>query len=392
MLPVIANANAAMPVTANAAADLDLFNNAFAGFSGASRFLRPRKMDFALNAGGTVTTINNGDVIGVLLGVAPYDHCTWYERSYNPGQEPASPDLCWVRYTPDTFPEGLPAEFRRKVNINGAERWAFRIARRTVWALLAHDGNGQAMLDIDNPVIMDMTSASMWGKSDTRSHSYKWSGLKGFCAQWSTGGRQCNPSMFWTQILIDPVSSVAGVVVFRPVLTQQGTPSWLDNDTYSRVIETALGSNVADMLKVTEILTRGAKAGAPVQSSQPAGTPVQPTVAQPVQQPAAQPAPQPAAPVTAPMAGVDTNVTKPAGPVPPTASESASLLARAQEIIAAKKAAASTPAAEPAQPASQAPAQPAQPVQTAQAARPAVADAATEGLASIMSSLSDMPF
>ena len=115
---------------------LAMFNNAFAGFSTGARFLRARKLDFQITSGGETSIIPNGKLVAVLLGVAPFNHCTWYERDYAPGQEPAAPDLCWVQKTANDFPAALPEMYRHKVNINGQERWKFRIARRTVWALV----------------------------------------------------------------------------------------------------------------------------------------------------------------------------------------------------------------------------------------------------------------
>lgn len=371
MLPVISNTELSMPSFGDDAQALDLFNAAFNGFSAAFRFLRPRKMDFAINSGGTVTTLGADDVVGVLLGVAPYDHCTWYEKKFTPGQEPERPDLLWIRYTPTTFPEALPAQYRRKVNVGGTERWDFRIARRTVWALLTRDANGQAMLDIDNPVILDMTSASMFGRSDERSGLYKWAGLKNFCARWSAGGRYCNPSMFWMKICLDQFSSVSGVVVFKPALGDNGQPAWLDNATYAHVVEAARSQSVAEMLAITEILHRGDRDAAPEAPAAPAA-PVAPAA--------------PAAPVT---------------PVPPvqaateTREETVtnSLLHSAQTIIenrvqqeAAAQATAEPAPAEPAQPAE--PAEDAPETKKASVPDPVgMSDAGRIGLNSLMTSL-----
>lgn len=365
---------------------LAMFNNAFAGFSTGARFLRARKLDFQITSGGETTIIPNGKLVAVLLGVAPFNHCTWYERDYAPGQEPAAPDLCWVQKTANDFPDALPEMYRHKVNINGQERWKFRIARRTVWALVVEDGQGGVMLDIDNPVIFDITSASMYGKSDARTHSYKWAGLRGFCAQFSTPVVTINPSMFFIQIALDP-DATQGVVVFRPAITNQGTPQYLSQESWQAVVNAAQSTQVTDMLRVTETLEwpkGGAKptAQATVQTvsyppSQEAA-PVQPAA------PAAQSEPAPAqavvpADVVAPAASASVTVT------PDLLNAAQSVLQQAQQ--AAQPAAAPQPVAPPAEPAPAA--QPeAKPQPTFQ--QPQVSDAAKRGIANLLGDLTGL--
>ena len=375
---------------------LAMFNNAFAGFSTGARFLRARKLDFQITSGGETTIIPNGKLVAVLLGVAPFNHCTWYERDYAPGQEPAAPDLCWVQKTANDFPDALPEMYRHKVNINGQERWKFRIARRTVWALVVEDGQGGVLLDIDNPVIFDITSASMYGKSDARTHSYKWAGLRGFCAQFSTPVVTINPSMFYIQIALDP-DATQGVVVFRPAITQQGTPQYLSQESWQAVVNAAQSAQVTDMLRVTETLEwpkGGAKPAtqATVQTvsyppSQEAA-PIQSTAA-----PAAQPDPAPAqavvpADVVAPAANATAAVT------PDLLNAAQSVLQQAQQ--AAQPAAASQPA-----PATQQTAQPTAASQPAPAAQPEakpqptfqqpqVSDAAKRGIANLLGDLTGL--
>ena len=362
-----------------------LMESAFDGFGNSLRILKPGKMDFVVVEGGQEVRIPNGGVVGVLLGVAPHNYCTWYERQYNPGQEPMRPDLCWVQHEPDYYPDALPEMYRRKVNIQGQERWGYRIARRTVWALMTVQGD-QMYLDLNRPVVLDITSMSLFGKSDTQSHSYRWAGLRGFCDRFSQPGVfQCNPAMFPIQIVIDPQSSVSGVVLFRPQMAN-GSPCYLDSSTYTAVIEAASSSSVAEMLKVREILTYtptgAAPVAAPMASPAPAAPMASPAPAAPVAAPMAAPvvapvaAPAPAAPVAAPVAA--------------PAATPGELLARAADVLG--KAAAAQPAAQPAapvvQPAPQVPQQP-QPMAApvVQPAAASVNDEAKAALGGIMDAL-----
>lgn len=365
---------------------LAMFNNAFAGFSTGARFLRARKLDFQITSGGETTIIPNGKLVAVLLGVAPFNHCTWYERDYAPGQEPAAPDLCWVQKTANDFPDALPEMYRHKVNINGQERWKFRIARRTVWALVVEDGQGGVLLDIDNPVIFDITSASMYGKSDARTHSYKWAGLRGFCAQFSTPVVTINPSMFFIQIALDP-DATQGVVVFRPAITNQGTPQYLSQESWQAVVNAAQSTQVTDMLRVTETLEwpkGGAKPTVQATVQTVSYPPSQ--EAAPVQSaaPAAQPEPAPAqavvpADVVAPAASASVTVT------PDLLNAAQSVLQQAQQ--AAQPAAAPQPAA--AQPE---PTPAAQPEAKSQPTfqQPQVSDAAKRGIANLLGDLTGL--
>ena len=352
MLPVVFNqTDAQMPVLPGQDNFTDAFlANAFGDFQSGYRYLRPKKINFQVDGGGASIQLENNKVVGVLLGVAPHNFCTWYERKYQVGMEPTAPDLVWVQTTPDTFPDALPEQYRKKVNVGGNERWDFRIARRTVWALVTQDGNGQYMLDLDNPVIFDMTSASMYGKSDDASGTYKWAGMKQFCAKYSSAGHSCSPLMFYTQIMLDINSPVQGVVVFRPVLNNNGVPAFLDNDTYAMVVEKAQSAVVADMLKVTEILTYG-------QNKVPQTPPVQAATA-PAQPEPVRPEPQPE-------------------PAPVQPSENGGLLEQAQALLSKPAQPAPEPVAH--EPHVHAPS----PTQKASAA-------ATAGIASIMGSLGDL--
>jgi hypothetical protein len=292
-----------------------LMDNAFSGFGAGLRILKPGKMSFKLIENRQEVDIPNGQVFGVLLGVAPCNYASWYARQYAPGQEPSRPDLVWMMPTADTFPDALPPEYHQKVSVNGQERWGFRIARRTVWALMTNQ-NGQFYLDLERPVVLDITSTSLYGNSDPRSNSYRWGGIKGFCDRHSQPGVfRCNPAMFVTQIILDPQSPVSGVMLFRPNLDQNGNPAYLDSQTYTSVIQTASTERITEMLRVNEILTytpNGVGATQPVpaavnignsaQVMQPMAQPVQQPVAQPVQQPVVQPVQQPVAqPVQQPV-------------------------------------------------------------------------------------------
>lgn len=275
------------------------------GFSANYNFIRPGKMDFTLTEGGVPRQVANGQVVGVCLGIAPHDFCTWYAKKYTPGQEPERPDLLWEWPNREVFPDALPAQYQQKILLNGSMRWDFRIARRSVWALATTDANGQMALNLSSPYILDITSMSLFGKSNTQVNQYRWSGLIGFCNRFSQPPHFiCSPSMFLTQILLDAASSVSGVMVFRPMLSPDGNaPQYLDSATFSAVVNTMLSQQVQDMLKVREILdyTPGnaapAQPAAPVQQPQPVAAPVQ----QPVQTATAPVTPQPAAPVQQPV-------------------------------------------------------------------------------------------
>ena len=350
-----------------------LMDNAFSGFGAGLRILKPGKMSFKLIENRQEVDIPNGQVFGVLLGVAPCNYASWYARQYAPGQEPSRPDLVWMMPTADTFPDALPPEYHQKVSVNGQERWGFRIARRTVWALMTNQ-NGQFYLDLERPVVLDITSTSLYGNSDPRSNSYRWGGIKGFCDRHSQPGVfRCNPAMFVTQIILDPQSPVSGVMLFRPNLDQNGNPSYLDSQTYTSVIQTASTERITEMLRVNEILTyspNGAGVIQPVPAAvnignsaqvmqpmaQPAPQPVQQPMAQPVQQPAPQPVAQP---VQQPMAQ-------------PAPSGMNDMLSRAAAVLDGAPAPAAQPAPAPA--AQPAPAPAAQPA-PAPAAQPAPAPA-----------------
>lgn len=309
------------------------------GFSANYNFIRPGKMDFTLTEGSVPRQVANGQVVGVCLGIAPHDFCTWYAKKYTPGQEPERPDLLWEWPNREVFPEALPAQYRQKILLNGSMRWDFRIARRSVWALATTDANGQMALNLSNPYILDITSMSLFGKSNTQVNQYRWSGLIGFCNRFSQPPHFiCSPSMFLTQILLDATSSVSGVMVFRPMLSPDGNaPQYLDSTTFNAVVNTMLSQQVQGMLKVREILdyTPGNAApvqtAAPVQQPQPAPQPVAAPVQQPVQTATAPVTPQPAAPVQQPV--------QPQAVTPSEAGPIEDLLGQASAVLNAAQAA-----------------------------------------------------
>lgn len=264
----------------------NVFDDAFNGFGGANfRRIKVRKLDFALCENGAQEVVPANGLYAVLVGAAPVNHCVWYSRVYAPGQEPEAPDLTWIQHTPDTFPDALPVEFRRKQNVNGQERWAFQICRRTVWCV-ARIVNGQLFLDTEKPYIFDLTSSSLFGKSIPEQNMYKWGGLRDVCRQYSTATFTCTPSMFLTQIVLDVNSPVQGVVMFKPMRDNNGNMLFLDESNLYQVQECAMRQSTQDLAVVRENLTYGdAPAQAqPMVSTTPAATvhqvqtPVQPTV------------------------------------------------------------------------------------------------------------------
>lgn len=367
--------------------------------SGGMRFIRPRKSDFLLVDGGNQEVVYGHELFGVLICAAPTNHCVWYAKEFAPGQEPAAPDLIWNQTAPDVFPDALPEQYRHKIIRNGQERWGFQIRRRTIWALCRKDMNGQMMLDVSRPYILDLTSMSLFGKPNLQQNAYKFANFKDVCNQYSSNGFICTPSMFVTQIFLDPNVSVTGVVVFRPQRDPQGNLVFLDGQTIQSVYEARMSQEVQDVREVKEKLDWTPDGG--VQPTQPVvlptiGTPVQPTpmaVPQPAPIPAApvqpmpQPAPIPAAPVQpvpVPTPAIQQTISeaRPNNPehLPPAAMND--LLANAQSVLAAGAAPTSVPLAPQPAPIPAAPVQPApQPVQEGSESN------LSEGFNNILSSL-----
>lgn len=340
-------------------------NNDFSGFSGGTfRRIKPRKVDFILHDGGNQESIPHNGLYAVLIGAAPHNHCIWYARDYAPGQEAGPPDLVWIQPSPDVFPAALPQQFRQKVMRNGAERWAFQICRRTVWAIIRNSADGQMSLDLERPYVLDLTAMSMFGKSKAENNFYRWGGLKTVCDTHSNSGFVCTPSMFITQIVIDTDSPMSGVVMFKPMRDANGNLSLLDGGTIMKVHECRMRQSTQDMLTVHEKLDYEAlpevpaaapqqPVAAPVPQSVPVAAPIpQPTLLTPAPQPVAAPAPQPVAP--APDAA-------------PVNNSMESLLAQAQQLLNSQNAAPQpTPVPQPAPVAAPVP----QPVAPAEAVTP----------------------
>ena len=232
------------------------FDNSFKDLGTASgRRLKVRKSDFLIQDGQNLEVVAAHEMYAVLLGSAPCNHAVWYEQQYAPGQEPAAPDLVWNMETPDTYPDALPAQFRHKIVVQGTEKWAYQINRRTVWAQFKKGADGKYFLDLQNPFILDLTSMSLYGKNDPNSKTLKWANLKAFCAARSTTTYNVLPYMFLTQIILDPLVSVSGVVSFKPFTDENGNIIFLDAETMGNVANAALSKQVQDLAIVREKLT-----------------------------------------------------------------------------------------------------------------------------------------
>lgn len=296
MLPVTINNSNALPqlpesLMALFKADAE---QDWAGLGSTSvRRLKVGKMGFTVGSGQDAKEYGPNDLAGVCIATAPHNHCVWYERDYAPGMEPAQPDLIWEQKTDGYICPALPQQFHKKVVRNGAERWAFQTLRRTVWAFFTTDPNGQMMLDLDNPVVFDITSANLYGKSYPDQNMYKWTGLIALCKRISVNGATITPAMFPTQICIDGKMSIGGVVVFRPAIGANGYPTFLDVQSIVAIREKRTSPEVQDMLAIREKLEYGQ-----AQDTTPAPEP-RPIQPQPVTG-SAQPAPaqsaQPATP------------------------------------------------------------------------------------------------
>lgn len=289
--------------------------------------LKLGRMGFTIGVGAEAQTIPFDQLVGVCIATAQYNHCTWYQRSYQPGQEPEAPDLVWIQKVEGQFPDALPKKFHQKVVKDGSERWDFKIQRRSVWAFMHPDGKGGLMLDLDNPVVFDISSMNLFGKSFPDQNMYKWTGLISLCKRMSVGGIVVTPAMFPIRIFPDGKVSNASVVVFQPMMCNDNKSiQFLDGATIRAVREKRMSPEVQDMLNVVEKLTFDG-ADAPMPTPQPIQPqPIQPqqTVPTPAAQQtivqAAQPDPQPQA------------YAKPQAAPQPT--DMASLLAQAQAALA----------------------------------------------------------
>lgn len=321
-LPIAYSNNA--PLSADLEQQLrEQFDESFAQLGGGTfRTIRPRKMDFLLRDGQTETVVPADKMFGVLLRASPVNHAVWYERKYAPGQEPARPDLVWKMPTATTFHPALPEKFHSKQLVDGHESWAFQIVRRTVWALLRVDPQGQAYLDLESPYVLDVSSMSMFGAGVPAQHFYKFAGLRTFCTQ-QGAGRVITPSMFITQLLLDPTVSVTGVMLFRPQLNPDGSLVLLDTPLIQAILQRASSPEVVDLCDVKEqdnYSNRGS--AAPTQA--PAAVPT----------PAAAPAPTAMpTPVAAPAPVQTASAVASPTPTQPATSDTAHLLEQAQQLF-----------------------------------------------------------
>lgn len=327
------------------------------GFQGTFNRIKVGKMDFGLVESGVTRRVENGQVIGVCLGMSPTDYCSWYEKTYEPGQEPEVPDLVWLWPDHNKFPASLPVQWHTKKNRQNQDRWDFRIARRSVWALIQpHPSTGQFYLNVEAPFIFDITSASLYGKSDPQINWYKWAGLVQMCNRFSQPPNFiCSPAMFLTRIRIDPPSTVSGVVYFEPLMAQNGSPMYLDSNTFTQVVEVMQTQTIRDMLQVREILEWPKQSSFTAQSSMQNAQSVATAknVSSPVNQPTAQntaneslvPPMQTATSVAQPLAEPQPTATmqQPVQPEAQIDAETQSRLAAAQAILSQGVAASSAP-------------------------------------------------
>lgn len=254
------------------------FTDAFSGFSSGLRWVRHTNNGFELRRGGsTEDTIMVNAFVAVLLKVSPYNHCTWYERDFAPGQEPEQPNLVWLDTQGNgTHPAALPPQFRQKIVKNGREVWAYKIARRTVWALAKMGPTGVSSIDFDNPVLLDISSSSLFGHAQPQAGIFKWNELAAFCKQRSGNGFVCSPTMFLTRIVPDNMAHTIGVWNFQPMLNQQtGQLEYLPYDLIEQAFTRAQAPDVVENVMVKEKLTMD---GSAVQT--PVQQPVAPVQAQ----------------------------------------------------------------------------------------------------------------
>lgn len=258
-----------------------MYDESFAGLGGVGfRRIRVGRDSFILQDGQNKEKIPFDQLFGVFVGSSPVNHAVWYAKDFVPGQEPEEPDLVWLMPTPDTFPDALPHQFRKKVNKNGREVWAFQILRRVAFVLMRNVG-GQFLLDIDKPYIMDLSSMSLFGKGMPEQNMYKWSSLRDMCAQNSTAAMQIMPSMFVVKIVVD-ANAPSGVVMFMPMRNNSGHLQYLDGDLLMSVHDCAQRPATRDQLKIREKLGMAAAPAQPVQNAyQP---PIQNTYQPPINQ------------------------------------------------------------------------------------------------------------
>lgn len=250
------------------------------------RMLKAKKGQFILTEGGIQETLDDG-VVGVFLGANQYNHAIWYERSYAIGQEPTAPDLCWMMKDGNNFPKALPDKYRQKISVNGQERWGFQIKRRMAFALMRSNSEGQAYLDLERPVAIDIPSMSLFGKDDQAKNLYRFSGIKVLCDKLSTGGMHVYPYMFLMRIVTDRSVPVDGVFMFAPYMPNNQV-AFLDAGTLNAVYNASQSDAVKNILDIREKLTYGNAFGElPFKDDSPAPTPAPTPTPTPTPTPAA---------------------------------------------------------------------------------------------------------
>lgn len=214
------------------------------------RRLKCRKSDFAIIEGDNVTPVAPDAAFGVCLAAYPYNYCTWYKREYQPGQEPERPDLQWVNYAKDVFPNALPERSRNRVEKNGAFRWDFKIARRTIWAMVSYDQQTNSFsIGFDKPVILDISAMSLYGPNPSPG-IYRWNGIVTLCKSLSTQSMPVHPCFFVTQFVLDP-NAPNGVFMFKPFV-RNGQLGYLSADVIRKALEVRRSDLVQDLLKNLE--------------------------------------------------------------------------------------------------------------------------------------------
>ena len=262
-------------IASQAATDCDEDLTSFKG--GDFRRIKARKGDFLLIDGQEQTAVAGHEMYGVILRSHPYNHCTWYAKQYAPGQEPASPDLCWVQKQDGDFPAALPAEFRQKVSINGQLRWGFQTNHRIIWVrlIIRPDGSG-AELDYAHPYAMDLTSMSIFGKGNPTANEYKFSGLANFVRAHSSSTLKLALYMLPMQMIMDNSVAVSSVVCFKPMLQSNGMPRLLPVDIIQKMQDLRNSDEVENLMMIREKLDYNGNGNIAIATPQPAVATPQP--------------------------------------------------------------------------------------------------------------------
>lgn len=345
------------------------FLGAYEDFSSQYRQISLKGNRFTLKEGQSSEVYPNQHLPVVILGMAHDNHCLWFNNPYSSQNEDAAPAAVWweKQGAPGIVPGYVLTEKKDGRN-------QYQIKRRLAVAILRSDPNtGEVFLDLENPYVLDVGSASIYGKDYPETWAFTLVGLIRLCAR-----MRVMPVHFISTLVFDPRESVP-VIRFVPYHTQQGQISYLDAGTLQRIYAVAASPTVTDMLRVKLLPEPGAFAetASPASTTayamthdaqpQPAQTQAlyaqpdpgqvyatQPAApqAQPVQQPVYQSAPQPASPYAQSM-----GATAFAAPQPQATPANDNLMAeaaaaRAQaEAMMAQAQASAAPTPPPAMPA-----------------------------------------